>query len=131
MDTIFTIDIGNTYTHCATVAVDAGRYCVLSTADYPSGDFARIFSGADMYALRSSGRVAWCSVVPKYSDALRAVLDGFENFQLTNETSPIAIDTDFPEQVGQDRIADAVGAGLFFEPPYIAVDMGTAVTPAG
>ena len=128
MDTIFTIDIGNTHTHCATVSYGAGRYRVLSTADYPSGDFARIFAGDDMRALRTSGRVAWCSVVPKYSDALREVFGGLENFQLTCATSPIEIDTDFPEQVGQDRIADAVGAGLFFEPPYIAVDMGTAVT---
>lgn len=128
MDTIFTIDIGNTRTHCATVSYGAGRYRVLSTADYPSGDFARIFAGDDMRALRTSGRVAWCSVVPKYSDALREVFGGLENFQLTCATSPIEIDTDFPEQVGQDRIADAVGAGLFFEPPYIAVDMGTAVT---
>ena len=33
-----------------------------------------------------------------------------------------------PEQLGQDRIADAVGAGVFLTPPYLVVDMGTAVT---
>lgn len=33
-----------------------------------------------------------------------------------------------PAQLGHDRIAGAVGAAIFFEPPYISVDMGTAVT---
>ena len=48
--------------------------------------------------------------------------------RLTYKNAPMEIDLKNPAQVGDDRIADAVGAGIFFEPPYISVDMGTAVT---
>lgn len=128
MDSVYTIDIGNTRTHCALVSASGGKYEILSSADYMSADFARIFAEESLLDASGADAAAWCSVVPKYSDALSEVLDGRGSFRLSHETSPIEIDLPNPAQLGQDRIADAVGAGLFFEPPYIVVDMGTAVT---
>ena len=125
---IFCIDIGNTRTHCALINVQEGRFCVESAQDYMSADFAELFASTDMFGKSGADVVSWCSVVPKYSEALSPKLVGVENMQLTCENSPITLDVKVPSQVGQDRIADAVGAGLFFEPPYIVVDMGTAVT---
>ena len=125
---IFCIDIGNTRTHCAVVNAQSGVFAVESAQDYMSADFAELFETSDMFAKSGANSVSWCSVVPKYSDALRTKLAGIDNMQLTSENSPIALDVKIPSQVGQDRIADAVGAGIFFKPPYIVVDMGTAVT---
>jgi len=125
---ILTIDIGNTRTHCALVDAGGGSYCVLSARGYPSADFSEIFLKDRLFAESGAEAVSWCSVVPRYSERLKNALAGIENMQLTHENSPIPLDVKFPEQVGQDRIADAAGAGLFFEPPYIVVDMGTAVT---
>ena len=125
---IFCIDIGNTRTHCALIDAQADSFCVVSSQDYMSCEFSEIFEKADLFRKSGADAISWCSVVPKYSDALIPKLAEFDNMQLTCENSPIALDVKNPSQVGQDRIADAVGAGLFFKPPYIVVDMGTAVT---
>lgn len=125
---IFCIDIGNTRTHCALVDAQSGAFSVESAQDYMSADFADLFVVSDMFRKSGADAISWCSVVPKYSEALKPKLENIDNMQLTCENSPIALDVNIPSQVGQDRIADAIGAGIFFEPPYIVVDMGTAVT---
>lgn len=118
---VFCIDIGNTRTHCA--LVDDKK--VISSQDYNTEKFVEEF---DFSGIREG--ISWCSVVPSISEKLRKRLkDGKNrNIQLTYENSPIEIDIKSPKELGQDRIADAVGASIFFEPPYIVVDMGTAVT---
>lgn len=125
---LYCVDIGNTRTHCAVVETEGGRLRVLDSADYKSGDFADIFAKQRLFETSGAEAVSWCSVVPAYSAAFKAVSGGVDAFQLTHKTSPIEIDIRAPEQLGQDRIADAVGAGYFLKPPYIVVDMGTAVT---
>ncbi|MBO6102243.1 MAG: type III pantothenate kinase [Opitutales bacterium] len=121
---IFTIDIGNTSTHCA--LVENGRPSRL--ADFPTRDFAGAFSFGGLSG--ECDAVCWCSVVPKVSGAVAAKIGeaGVPSVQLSFENSPIFLSVKNPEQVGQDRIAVAIGAAEFFEPPYIIVDMGTAVT---
>ncbi len=125
---IFCIDIGNTRTHCATIETDGRNFSVLSSCDFLSEPFADFFEREALFAKSGAEGVAWCSVVPFYSERLKTKLEGVASMQLTCENSPIELDVNFPAQVGQDRIADAVGAGIFFNPPYIVVDMGTAVT---
>ncbi len=118
---IFCIDIGNTRTHCA--YVDGKN--VLSAADYSTLDFCETFDFSKIDA-----PISWCSVVPKISAKLSKKLDELKlkHLCLNWENSPIKLDVKNPEQVGQDRIAVAIGALQFFTPPYIVVDMGTAVT---
>ncbi len=146
---ILCIDIGNTRTHCAAVdcpdafGFDVASGCagaprnglpaepecyrIEARADYPSDRFADIFCEKNLCA--GADAVSWCSVVPKYSKALESKMGkGRDTMQLTFERSPIPLDIDFPQTLGQDRIADAVGAGVFMRPPYLVVDMGTAVT---
>jgi len=124
---IFCIDIGNTRTHCA--AVDCGEsFRVGSPADFPSDSFAEMLSGRNLVEASGADAVCWCSVVPKYSAVLKPALEKFDTMQLTCENSPIKIDIKAPQQLGQDRIADAVGAGVYLKAPYLVVDMGTAVT---
>ncbi len=126
---IYCIDIGNTRTHCATLSCRGGcDFEILESANFPSSAFADIFREEALFEKSGSDALSWCSVVPQYSDALRGNLRGIDAMQLTFDLSPIAIGLRNPERLGQDRIADAVGASLFFKPPYIVVDMGTAVT---
>ena len=128
MTRLYCIDIGNTRTHCAVVECVEGSFCVEDFADYKSSNFAELFSGEKLFEKSGATAVCWCSVVPEYSKKLEQVLVGIDSMQLTYQNSPIVLDIDTPSQLGQDRIADAVGASVFLEPPYIVVDMGTAVT---
>jgi len=124
---VLCIDMGNSRTHSA--VIEDGR--VLKAWDDPTSGFAEKF-GAHILKKEGVCGAAWCSVVPREAVLLQIKLQecasGYKNFHLTCETSPIKLDVKTPCAVGQDRIAAAVGAGLFFKPPYIVVDMGTAVT---
>lgn len=123
---VFCIDIGNTHTHCATVDES---FKAENSADFDSAGFAEVFDDMKLFEKSGAQAISWCSVVPRYSKEFQDRVSGIkEVFNLNFKTSPMRIDMHYPEQVGQDRIADALGAGVFFEPPYIVVDMGTAVT---
>ena len=128
MELVYCIDIGNTRTHCACVECCCGNFLVRNSFDYSSKNFAELFESEHLFENSGANAVSWCSVVPKYSEMLATKLDGLEAFALTYDKSPIELDIYSPSQLGQDRIADAVGAGVFLQPPYIVVDMGTAVT---
>ncbi len=121
---MFCIDVGNTRTHCAIV----NGASVRAVQNFDTASFAETFDFSGIS--ESAEGVCWCSVVPSVSAEIsrRLASCGVESVCLNFENSPIAIDMKRPEQVGQDRIAVAVGAGEFFEPPYIVADMGTAVT---
>ncbi len=126
---IYCIDIGNTRTHCATLrCASAEDFEVLESESFPSSAFAGVFRAERLFEKSGASALAWCSVVPSYSESLRADLDGVDAMQLGFEISPVPIGLKNPAKVGQDRIADVVGASLLFNPPYVVVDMGTAVT---
>ena len=83
--------------------------------------------------LKESGAsgMSWCSVVPKISERLLEDSDFPRDFpcvRLTWENSPLPVEVENPQFLGQDRLADAIGASLFFQAPYIVADMGTALT---
>ena len=124
---ILCVDMGNTHTHCAVVE----DMRVLVSWDVPTREFAESFTPERVRALNVEG-LSWCSVVPSQASLFHARLvsdfKGIDAYRLSFDNSPIPIDSKNPPQVGQDRIAVAVGAGAIFKPPYIIVDMGTAVT---
>lgn len=64
----------------------------------------------------------------KFTSAVRNVF-GIESVFLTNKINTgIKIATDFPDEVGADRIANAVGAYVLYNKPTIVVDFGTATS---
>ena len=71
-----------------------------------------------------------CSVVPPVSGAFRQMVQSLFNIDaliLSSELPlPIKIDIDSPEQVGADRIANAVAAFSKYGGECIVVDFGTA-----
>lgn len=77
-------------------------------------------------------RIIVCSVVPKKTQALKALL--FEIFQkkilLVNRDLKVPIKNKYnkPNQVGQDRLVGAYAALRIYGPGVIIVDFGTAIT---
>jgi type III pantothenate kinase len=76
---------------------------------------------------------AFCSVVPKASEKVRAWLQSQElprGFcELNHRTvTGIGIDYPKPESIGPDRLANAMAASHHYGTPSVVVDFGTAVT---
>ena len=120
--------MGNTRTHCAIVeASKDGSFACVDSADYQTSNFTDVFKGEKLLEKSGTELLAWCSVVPSKAAELEPLLPE-SAMRLTCLNCPIKMESRNPAQVGQDRMADVVGASLFFKPPYIVVDMGTAVT---
>ena len=69
------------------------------------------------------------SVVPKKAVILASWLGNKPCHQLSHLSKlPIGINYPKPEQIGADRLANAVGAHALFGSPCIVLDFGTAVT---
>jgi len=125
---LLTLDLGNT-------ALTAGIWEGASlTKDWSSAFDPESFS-ARLTTLRERGRVDTAilsSVVPSQTDAIlsscRKVL-GLDCLVLNARTpTGLKIFCSQPEQVGGDRIANAVGAYHIYGGPVIVVDFGTAIT---
>lgn len=64
----------------------------------------------------------------KFSSAVKNVFN-IEPVFLTNKINTgVKIKTDFPDEVGADRIANAAGVYILYKKPTIVVDFGTATT---
>ena len=73
--------------------------------------------------------VMLCSVVPEKA-AIMASYFGETPFKQLTCKSKLGIHIDYPkpEQIGADRLANAVGVHALFSSPAIVIDFGTAVT---
>ena len=74
--------------------------------------------------------VLLCSVVPEKATILRESFDAeFPFHQVTcHSAMPLGIDYPLPQQIGADRLANAVGVVQRYSVPAIVIDFGTAVT---
>jgi len=119
------IDIGNSTAHWA--GFDGQR--VVARGDWARTDLIDAFSRSDQFD--RSTPVSWCSVVPSAGASFAAHLaeTGRTGWRLTCETvRGLRIDYPQPAQIGQDRLANAVGAQELAGAPAIVIDMGTATT---
>ena len=129
------IDIGNTHTHYGVAANGQTRFQrALPTRliDHPSDGFGPVLERivADHPALEGA---AFCAVVPAAAKLLRRVfeLHKFARplWQLTpDQRLGVPLSYPKPEEIGQDRLANAAGAQAFCGTPAIVIDLGTAVT---
>lgn len=134
---IFCIDIGNTHTHFGVVN-DSGE--TFATGETHTREIARsggaFQTAIDAYLSDTAGgdqAFAFCSVVPAASEILRSIFKDRQLesylFQLTCHVKlGMPISYPRPEEIGQDRLANAVGATAYYPLPCIVIDMGTAVT---
>lgn len=125
------IDVGNTSTHYGVVedrhVSPVGHY---PTADLLAGPSALFAETLSPLCAGVSG-IAFCSVVPAVNANLRASLaeTKLDIFQLTHQTCRgLKLVYPKPEEIGQDRIANAIAAQEFYGAPAVVIDMGTAVT---
>ncbi len=129
------IDIGNTHTHYGVVADgQALSLHELTTRrlDHPTEGIGPVLDRLQAESPALEG-AAFCSVVP---GATRGLTDVFEAhrfarpvFQLTaDKRLGVPLGYPKPQEIGQDRLANAAGAHVFCGAPAIVIDLGTAVT---
>ncbi len=128
---VLCIDVGNTNTHLAIV----GNAGVVKSEKIETESIARgnlMGSLVDkMIAGSQVSGVSFCSVVPGIYPHLLKHLRIFTTnlFNLTAKTCRgLRIDYPNPSEIGQDRLANAVGAQAIYGVPSIVIDMGTAIT---
>lgn len=134
---LFALDIGNTQT---VIGLLEGRevrhHWRLSTETHRTPDEITIqldhllrLSGVDVGAIDAEVMI---TVVPALRETWQAVIErvlGRAPLIVTAQTPlPIALAVDYPEQVGTDRIANAVGGRARRGAPVLVVDFGTATT---
>lgn len=124
------IDIGNTCTHFGLVEGETVTHAGdIATADLiaePSTAAAPLLP-----LLEAAARSAYCSVVPAANAPLDALLDteGKPSLHLNAQhCGALKIHYPKPEEIGEDRLANALAAQTFHRVPAIVIDLGTAVT---
>ena len=127
---ILCIDIGNTNLNYAIVEKmevrDANSFPTKRLKD----DLHYIREFHTLIEKHSVSAVSFCSVVPDLDNRLRSLLDlEIPIYQLTNQTLK-GIDLHYPkpDEVGHDRIANALTAQEYFSLPAVIIDLGTAIT---
>ncbi len=132
---ILAIDVGNT--NVVFGIYDGSKWShhwrVQTVRDRMPDEYAVLFRGFLSEAgldLHSFGNVALSSVVPQLTHGLAnmiAARTGYLPVVVSSKINTgIRINVDYPEQVGSDRICDAVAAYARFETNSIVVDFGTA-----
>ena len=129
--TTLCIDVGNTSSHYGLVAgqnvLKTGHFPTHQFDDSPSKQFADLVAPL----LAEASGVAFCSVVPSINQNLCESFNESEKpiFHLTHKTcAGLNLAYPKPDEIGQDRIANALAAQAFYGIPAIVIDMGTAVT---
>ena len=127
---ILCIDIGNTNLNYAIVE----KMEVRDTNSFPTkrlkDDLHYIKEFHTLIEKHSVSAVSFCSVVPDLDSRLRSLLDlEIPIYQLTNQTLK-GIDLHYPkpDEIGHDRIANALTAQEYFSLPAVIIDLGTAIT---
>jgi len=128
---ILSIDVGNTSTHYGLVdgqaVIQTGHFPTRHFKDGPSTEFA----AAITLLLENAEGISFCSVVPDINANLVASVKpfGLPIFHLTHETCyGLELAYPKPEEIGQDRIANAIAVQEYHGVPAVILDMGTAVT---
>lgn len=137
---VLCVDIGNTSAHCGVLEFPAAtgtgvpRLVAGSGANIATAALTDAVGARVRRALGEDGidGVSFCSVVPAATDALRAALAEFPTLRvhhLNHANCPgLGIHYPNPSEIGQDRLANCVGAQVLAGAPAVVVDMGTAVT---
>ena len=134
---ILTIDVGNTNITCGVFREDvlAASFRVTTKMPRTSDEYGMILSNLlernDIQTFDIEDAII-CSVVPNVMHSLRGGLVKY--FHITpivveaGIKTGIRIVTPNPQQIGADRIVDAVGAYEIYGGPVLVIDFGTATT---
>ncbi len=125
--TISCLDIGNTISRI-------GRYengGLVKEMSVPSTILIENANKLIEDFLLEENRISYCSVVPEAEKALLkySKLKNIDLFNLSHETcGSFPINYPNPAEIGQDRIANSLGAFHSIQLPCVVIDIGTATT---
>jgi type III pantothenate kinase len=132
---LLVVDIGNT--NVTLGLVEGGRLVAtrragthrMATADELERDLDGLLA-LDGHRLAGVDGIAVASVVPSLAVALEAVAQRrhIPILVATNGSVPIPVRVDRPQDVGADRIVNALAAARLYGTPAVVVDFGTATT---
>jgi type III pantothenate kinase len=121
------VDIGNTRTHIG--IYENGK--IQEQTYIPTVDLLNAKEFPLSNLLKDDVPISYCSVVPKAEIELTRYtkLHGIKIFNLNINTIKILpISYKFPDQIGQDRLANSLAVYLTHHLPCIVIDIGTATT---
>ncbi len=139
---LFTIDVGNTHTVTGLFDGDAlvGQWRLQSDADRPNDELAiryhALFSMAEVDKADIDG-VILASVVPSLESSWIDCINSYFSKNLTHPllvvsaasiAKQIHVAIDYPEEVGADRLVNAIAAWEQYKQNLIIIDFGTAIT---
>jgi type III pantothenate kinase len=124
MARLLCLDIGNTSAHWGL----ADGIIVGETGDLPTSDLEKLLPGL-ISQLKPEG-ISLASVVPAATSTILPLLGAAgEVHHLRHDTAKgLRFDYPNPSEVGQDRLANCIGAQMVCGAPAVIVDMGTATT---
>jgi type III pantothenate kinase len=133
---ILCVDLGNTVTAFGVLdGTDVKAFWQIVTRERTADEYGRTIASLlarDGIETEQVTQAAVCSVVPSETgEMLKAISAelGIDAALIDGRNDcGISVMTDDPEEVGGDRIANAVGAFYGYGGPAIVVDMGTATT---
>lgn len=123
---IFCLDVGNTHAHWG--VIEGRRVLAHGEITTQALDTAAL---TGLLAAQSPAGIALASVVPRVTAVIQPVLmsSGLPFYHLQHDTvKGLGFDYPKPAEVGQDRLADCVGAQLVAGSPAVIIGMGTATT---
>lgn len=132
---LLVVDVGNT--NLTLALVEGGAIIATRRAGTPGGatvDQAELLLaglvGLDGHSLDDVTAIAVASVVPPLTEALEAMAArrGVPILVAGAGTVPLAIRVDRPQEVGADRLVNALAATRLYGAPAVVVDFGTATT---
>lgn len=132
---VFAVDIGNTRTSIA--LIDCSTYTCIKKTALPSNNVIELINTIFLeltLSLELPCSVKISSVIidlAEQTSSILSKLDKVYNISIINHAGllPFKIDYDNPQNLGSDRIADALYASHFYpDKNVIIVDAGTAVT---
>lgn len=128
---ILCIDVGNTSVHYGI----AEKQTVTESGHFPTNPsqskLSQIFREAFEHLFPKTDGISFCSVVPKFNEPLLNYLrlTNLPIFHLTHTNCKgLKLAYPRPEEIGQDRLANAIAAQTYYSVPAVIIDMGTAVT---
>lgn len=124
MARLLCLDIGNTSAHWGL----ADGIIVGETGNLPTSDLEKLLPGL-ISRLKPEGS-SLASVVPAATSTVLPLLGAAgEVHHLRHDTAKgLGFDYPNPSEVGQDRLANCIGAQMVCGAPAVIVDMGTATT---
>jgi type III pantothenate kinase len=131
---VFTVNINNTNTQFGTVQNNRlveRKSIPTNRLDNPERGIRQILHSVLKSNPKPDG-LCYSSVVPKstglFKEAMHNVKWNLPALQLTYKNCPLQLNFPHPEEIGQDRLANAIAAEYLYQAPVVVIDMGTAVT---